>query len=92
MYSISKAASGILVNYAWSQLANPVPVSEKRRRNGEAQDQVLSIRDHRDRIFNDASVSNVWDQMMTKNGVLMQVIINTVKVKIIGWADIGTED
>ena len=80
----SKAMSGIIVNYAWSQLANPVPVPVKKRRNGE--DQLLPITAHRDRVFNedagsDASVSNVWDKMMTKNGVLMQVIINTVKVK-----------
>ena len=71
----------IIVNYAWSQLANPVSV---KRRNGE--DQLLTITGHRDRIFeddagSDASVSNVWDKMMTKNGVFMQFIINTVKVK-----------
>ena len=83
--------SGIIVNYAWSQLANPVPVSAKKRRNGE--DQLLPITGHRDRFFNedtgsDASVSNVWDKMMTKNGVLMQVIINTVKVSQ-GCADIN---
>ena len=72
--------SGIIVNYAWSQLANPVSV---KRRSGE--DQLLPTTGLQDRFFegdtgSDASVSNVWDKMMTKNGVLMQVIINTVKV------------
>ena len=44
--------------------------------------------DLRDRVFdgadgNDASVSEVLSGMMTKNGVLMQVIINTVKVSVV---------
>ena len=75
--SISKAVSGIIVNYAWSQLANPVPVAERKSRIGDG---LSPPTDTRDRVFNDASVSEVLAKMMTKNGVLMQVIINTVKV------------
>ena len=68
------------MNYAWSQLANPLP--EKKRRNDGG---LLLFSDHEDRVFDgdagpEASVSNVLDGMMTKNGVLMQFIINTVKV------------
>ena len=74
--------SGLVVNYAWSQLANPVPVSEKKIENGEG---LIPTLDHQDRVFdiasgNDESVYEVLRGMMTKNGVLMQVIINTVKV------------
>ena len=67
--------SGIIVNYAWSQLANPVPVAERKRRIGDGLSPHID-----DRLFNTASVSDVVEKMMTKNGVLMQVIINTVKV------------
>ena len=71
------------MNYAWSQIANPVAVSEKKTRNADG---LLIFSDHRDRIFDgdegsEASFSNVLDGMMTKNGVGMQVIINITKVK-----------
>ena len=77
--------SGIVVNYAWSQIANPVSVSERKGGNVEG---LIPNSDLRDRVFdgadgNDASVSEVLSGMMTKNGVLMQVIINTVKVSVV---------
>ena len=70
--------SGIVVNYAWSQIANPVSVSERKGGNVDLRDRVFDGADG-----NDASVSEVLSGMMTKNGVLMQVIINTVKVSVV---------
>ena len=62
-----------------------MPVSEKKTRNADG---LVIFSDHQDRIFDgddgsEASFSNVLDGMMTKNGVLMQVIINTVKVSVV---------
>ena len=68
-----------------SQLANPVSLSDKTTRN---EDLILPITDDKD--FDggggkDISLSEVLGGLLTKQGALMQIVINAVLVRTDSW-------
>ena len=79
---ISKAVTGSVLWILLSQLANPVSLSDSQKRNEAS---FVPVTD--DKVFDggmtgkDINLSEVLAGLLTRNGVLMQILINAVLVR-----------